>query len=165
VAEPDLGELAREIIDNNLYLVLGTVSADGRPWASPVYYAAHRYTEFYWISSPDVTHSRNLAARPDVSLVVFDSRVAPGEGQAVYMSATAEELTGADLEQGVAVYPGPDRGGRAVSAADLRAPGPYRMYRATATEHSMLCPRESGPCAPHGLAYDHRTSVVMTPAI
>ena len=45
------------------------------------------------------------------------------------------------------------------SAADLRSPAPYRLYRATVTAHFMLCPRSAGePCAAwHGLRYDHRT--------
>ena len=37
-------------------------------------------------------------------MVVFDSRVVPGTGQAVYMAATAEQLTNLDaLESGMAV--------------------------------------------------------------
>ena len=69
---------------------------------SPVWYAASRYTEFYWVSSPEATHSRNLATRPEVSVVIFDSRAPVGSGQAVYMSALAEELTGADLDRATA---------------------------------------------------------------
>jgi hypothetical protein len=38
-------------------------------------------------------HSRNLAARPQVSIVIFDSHARIGMGQAVYVSAVAEELT------------------------------------------------------------------------
>jgi nitroimidazol reductase NimA-like FMN-containing flavoprotein (pyridoxamine 5'-phosphate oxidase superfamily) len=88
-------------------MTLGTADEDGRPWVSPFFYASREYTEFYWISSPEVTHSRNLARRPQVSMVIFDSQVPAGAGEAVYMTATAEELTGADLDRGVAIYPGP----------------------------------------------------------
>jgi nitroimidazol reductase NimA-like FMN-containing flavoprotein (pyridoxamine 5'-phosphate oxidase superfamily) len=97
----DLEAVAREIIDANLYMVLGTADANGKPWVSPVYYAASGYTEFYWVSSPEVRHSRNLAARSELSIVVFNSQVPIGTGQAVYMEAVAEELTGADLERGI----------------------------------------------------------------
>ena len=58
---PDLGAMARSIIDSNLYLTLGTADENGRPWVSPVYYAPEGYTEFYWVSSPEATHSRNIA--------------------------------------------------------------------------------------------------------
>jgi hypothetical protein len=38
--QQDLGALARAIIDANLYMTLGTVDHDGRPWVAPVFYAA-----------------------------------------------------------------------------------------------------------------------------
>jgi nitroimidazol reductase NimA-like FMN-containing flavoprotein (pyridoxamine 5'-phosphate oxidase superfamily) len=84
----DLEDQVRRVIDANLYLVLGTADESGRPWTSPVFYAAYGCRAFYWISSPDVTHSRNLAARPHVSIVIFDSRAPVGTGgaRAVYMT-------------------------------------------------------------------------------
>jgi len=99
-----------------------------------------------------------------VSIVIFDSQAPVGMGgeRAVYMSATASELEDDEIERGVAVvYPGPpERGGRAFSAAEVRPPSPYRLYRARVTEHSVLCPRPAGePCVEHGLAYDHRARV------
>jgi Pyridoxamine 5'-phosphate oxidase len=157
-----LAGVARTIIDSNVYMTLGTADADGRPWVSPVYFAAEGYREFYWISSPEVTHSRNLAARPEVSIVVFDSRavVGAGGGQAVYLAGVAGLVEGAEVERGLRVYPGPpERGARRVELADVQPPGPYRLYRASIAEHSMLCPRTSGPCGPHGRPYDHRTVV------
>ena len=161
--EQDLGAIARAIIDANLYMALGTADDDGRPWVSPVYYAAKGYTEFYWMSSPEVTHSQNLVRRPQVSIVVFNSQVPAGTGQAVYMSATAEELSGDDdLVRGLEAYPGPpERGGRTMTPEQLRPPATYRLYRATVSQHSILCPRSSGPCAPHGRAFDHRMPVTL----
>ena len=94
----DPAETARAIIDGNLYMVLGTVDDRGRPWTSPVYYAPQRYRDFYWVSRPDALHSRNLAARPDVSIVIFDSSVPIGTGQGVYMTAVAAELTGTERD-------------------------------------------------------------------
>ena len=134
-------------------MTLATADEDGRPWASPVYYAAGGYREFFWISSPETTHSRNLATRPELSIVVFDSQQPPGTGEAVYMTAVGEELSGEDLAGGLQVYPGP---------VDVEPPSPYRLYRARVSEHSMLCPRDAGsPCAEHGLAFDHRTAVAL----
>ncbi len=160
--QEDLGAIARAIVDANLYMVLGTVDEHGRPWVSPVYYATADYTRFYWISSPEVRHSRNLARRPHVSIVIFDSRVPAYTGQAVYMSAVAEELTGDDLDRGLEVYPGPaERGARAMTREEVRPPAAYRLYRATASQHSILCPWPSGPCPVHGPAHDHRVAVTM----
>jgi hypothetical protein len=159
----ELSVAGRRIVDEARYVVLGTADPAGQPWASPVFFAADRYAAFYWISSPHVTHSRNIAVRPAVSMVVFDSRATPGEGVAVYMAAIAEQVADEDeVRQGLTVYPGsPDRGGWQFTVEQVMAPAKYRLYRATVVEHSMLCPRESGPCAEHGLAYDHRTAVVL----
>ena len=167
MADRDLTDLARTIIDANVYLTMATVDRDGLPWAAPVFFAARDYREYYWMSSPDATHSRNLAGQPRVSIVVFDSRQPPGTGHAVYLSAAAEEVDEADLDRALGVYPGPaDRGGKALPADDFRAPAPWRLYRATATGAWVLCPRQltdAGEriCARHGRAYDHRTEVTL----
>jgi len=160
VAEQDLVAIARAIIDSNRYMTLATADGEGQPWASPVFYAAANYTEFYWISAPEATHSQNLARRPQLSIVIFDSGVPAGTGQAVYMSATAEQVAAHDLGPGLAVYPGPaEHGSDPLTPEQVQAPAPYRLYRATVSGHSVLCPRDSGPCTLHGLQFDHRTPV------
>jgi len=55
------GQTVLAIIEASRYLVLATADAAGRPWSSPVYFAHIGLTEFFWVSSPDVTHSRNIA--------------------------------------------------------------------------------------------------------
>ena len=161
--QPDLDAVARAILDANHYMTLGTADAAGHPWVSPVFFAADDYRDLYWISSPEATHSRNLAARPELSIVVFDSRAAVGAGDetAVYMAGTAFEVPPADLEHTLGAFPGfVGRGGREFRAADLRSPAPYRLYRAAVTAHFMLCPSAAGePCERHGLRYDHRTQL------
>ena len=83
---------------------------------------------------------------------MFDSQQPAGTGQAVYVSATAEELADEDIGRGLEVYPGPpERGGRPMEPADVQPPSAYRLYRARVSEHSILCPRDGGPCAEHGL--------------
>src|SRR6185436_3280512 len=104
--QQDLGALARTIIDSNMYMVLGTADESGQPWVTPVYFARMEYKEFYWISSPEVRHSRNIAVRSQISIVIFDSQVAVGTGQAVYMSAVAEELNSVDFDRGLDIYNG-----------------------------------------------------------
>ena len=76
-------------------MTLATADAAGVPWASPVWYAPRGYSELFWVSYPDARHSRNLAERPQLSIVIFDSTVAPGHGQAVYMEAEAAQSDGA----------------------------------------------------------------------
>jgi nitroimidazol reductase NimA-like FMN-containing flavoprotein (pyridoxamine 5'-phosphate oxidase superfamily) len=151
----DLATTARKIIDGSLYMVLGTADATGRPWVSPVYFAAREHSDFYWVSLPDAQHSRNLAGRPEVSIVVFDSGVPIGTGQGVYMSARAEELAGEELERGIEVFArrSEEHGGRPWGADDVRPPAPHRLYRASVDEHWML-DKEARPG-------DRRTSVTL----
>jgi hypothetical protein len=162
-SDQDPVTLAKETIDSNRYMTLGTADEAGHPWVSPVFYAARGYAEFYWMSSPEVAHSQNLARRPQVSIVIFDSQVVPGNARPVYMSAVAEMLSGADVDRGLDVYPGAaERGGRPVNADELQPPAVYRLYRATVSQHSVLCPRSKGlPCTLHGRAFDHRTQVTL----
>jgi nitroimidazol reductase NimA-like FMN-containing flavoprotein (pyridoxamine 5'-phosphate oxidase superfamily) len=138
--EHELGAIARAIIDANLYMVLGTADQAGRPWVSPVYYAPVAYREFFWVSSPDATHSRNLEARPDVSIVIFDSGVPISTGQAVYMSANAGELVGKERAEALETYSRRTlaHGGREWTLEDVRSPARLRLYRATAVEHYVL---------------------------
>jgi Pyridoxamine 5'-phosphate oxidase len=99
----ELAVLAREIIDANRYMTLATADGDGRPWASPVWYAHQGYTDFLWVSRPEARHSRNLASRPELAIVIFDSTVPEGGAQAVYVEALAEELVGGERERGIAI--------------------------------------------------------------
>ncbi len=94
----DLADLARTALDRNRFMVLGTVDPSGRPRVSPVWFSLVDHRTVYWLSSPDSHHSQNIEQRPDVSIVVFDSSVAPYTGQAVYLEATAERVPDLELE-------------------------------------------------------------------
>ena len=157
----DLAAHARALLDANRYLTLGTVSPDGRPWTSPVYFAADGIDEFYWVSAQGAEHSRNIAHQRWVSVVVFDSTVAPYHGRALYAVARARALSEADVDRALEIYPGPaSRGGTGLVRADVSGDSPWRMYQASATEVSVLCPRDPGqPCGLHGSAVDHRARV------
>lgn len=160
----DTRSAARAIIDRNLYMVLATVSADGAPWASPVFYSTEDGRDLYWVSSPEVTHSRNIAHEPRIGIVLHDSRAPVGTASplALYLKATAEELRGEEALEGLRVIPRPaGRGGRPLAPEEIRPPAPWRVYRARVSEYSMICPRGEGHCAEHGLDYEHRTTVTL----
>ena len=89
--DPDeLRAIARSIIAANQFMTLATAAGNGKPWASPVWYAPLEHRQFYWVSSPDAQHSRNLAVRPELAFVVFDyppdgrleRGLRPGDGRA-----------------------------------------------------------------------------------
>jgi nitroimidazol reductase NimA-like FMN-containing flavoprotein (pyridoxamine 5'-phosphate oxidase superfamily) len=140
--DEDPRAIARRILDTNRYMVLATAGGEGRPWASPVYYAPEGYGELFWVSRPGATHSRNIAERPSIAIVVFDSQAAIGTGQGVYMSATAEQVTGEELERGIEVFSRVSQrhGARPWTTEDVTPPAELRLYRASVTEHSILDP-------------------------
>ena len=128
------------IVDANLYMVLGTADAEGRPWATPVYFAHSGYREFLWVSEPGARHSSNIEARGEVSIVIFDSTVPISTGNGVYMSATAGELGEDERAQALDVYTrrSLSHGGREWTADEVVAPARLRLYRATAVEQYVL---------------------------
>ena len=136
----DLAADARAIVDANRYMTLATADGDGRPWASPVWFAHEGYTDFLWVSRPDARHSCNLASRPGLAIVVFDSTVPEGGARAVYVEAEAELLDGAELERGIAAFSrrSEERGVGHWGIADVTAPAPHRLYRARASAHFVL---------------------------
>ena len=116
----DLNELARRVNHTNHYMTLRTIDPDGRPRLSPVYYTPARYSDFYWVSSPEAHHSRNLAERPEAEIVIFDSTAPASQGEGVYISATTRAIPDDELE---AVCPEAFRttaGARLITPDELR---------------------------------------------
>jgi hypothetical protein len=148
-------QTVRDIIEANCYLVLATADAAGRPWSSPVYFAHIGFTEFLWVSSPDVTHFRNIAVRPEVGIVIFDSLAPIGAGQGVYMSAAGQLLEDGETAQGIEAFSRRSvaHGGREWTSGDVPPGAGLRLYRATADSHWILA-KDGRP--------DHRIPVPLT---
>jgi nitroimidazol reductase NimA-like FMN-containing flavoprotein (pyridoxamine 5'-phosphate oxidase superfamily) len=148
-------QTARDIIEASRYLVLATADATGRPWSSPVYFAHIGFTEFFWVSSPDAAHSRNIAVRPEVGIAVFDSHAEIGTGQGVYMSAAATLLEDGETARGIEAFSrrSVGHGGHAWTSGDVRPGADVRLYRATADSVWMLA-KDGQP--------DHRIPVPLS---
>jgi hypothetical protein len=148
-------QAVRDIIEASRYLVLATADAAGRPWSSPVYFAHIGLAEFFWVSSPDVTHSRNIAVRPEVGIVVFDSQVPIGAGQGVYMSAVARLLENGETARWIEAFSRRSvaHGGPEWTSKDVRPGAGLRLYQATAESHWILA-KDGRP--------DHRIPVPLT---
>jgi nitroimidazol reductase NimA-like FMN-containing flavoprotein (pyridoxamine 5'-phosphate oxidase superfamily) len=133
-------DTARAIVDANQFMTLATADGEGRPWASPVWYAHRAYTDFVWVSKPGARHSRNLAARPEAGIVIFDSTLVPGQVEAVYVEAIARELDGSERDEAIAVFSrrSQTEGLAEWTLADVTAPARHRLYCATARSHYIL---------------------------
>jgi hypothetical protein len=138
--DPELAAVARQVIDANWYLVLGTADQHGVAWVSPVWYAHAGYREFLWVSDPQARHSRSIEVRPQVSIVIFDSGVPPDAAPAVYLSGAAGVVTGPGLENSIEIYSrrSQEQGLPEWAPADVQAPARPRLYRAMAAEQFVL---------------------------
>jgi len=85
-------EKARKIIEKILYITIATVSKDGRPWNSPVYSAFDKNYNFFWASWKENQHSKNIRENNQIFIVIYDSTVAEGTGEGVYIQAKGYEL-------------------------------------------------------------------------
>ena len=134
--ERDPAGVARAVIDANSYMTIATADRAGQPWPSPVWYAHAGYREFFWVSSPEARHSRNLARRAQAGIVIFDSHVRAGAAQAVYLTVTAAELAPAELTQPVEAYSARSQaqGLKPWTPGEVCAPARLRFYRATVSE-------------------------------
>jgi hypothetical protein len=128
---------ARKILASNAYMTLGTADASGLPWVSPVWYACEDPRELFWVSDPGTRHSQNIAVRPHVGIVVFDSQVPIGTGSGVYMSGLASPVDGADVDRGLRVFSrrSLEQGGREWTREDVDGQARLRLYRAVVSEH------------------------------
>ena len=135
-------DAARSIIDANAYMTLATADEHGNPWASPVWFATDDYREFVWVSVPEARHSRNIARRPELAIVIFDSRQRPGTGEGVYLSARAERVPEAEVDRCLRIFTSASQaqGLPAWRREHIEPPARLRLYHALAAEHFVLAP-------------------------
>lgn len=129
-AAPTPEEIARRVINENRFMVLATVQADGAPRVSPVYYDHIGYGRFYWVSSPHAQHSINLTARPRVEFVIFNSQAMPAATSAVYLSGLAGEVPSDELALSCAeAFARVRDGARGFTPNELSGAAELRLYR------------------------------------
>jgi hypothetical protein len=138
--DEDHAALGRSIVDGNDYLTLATADSDGVPWASPVWFAHEAFTTFVWRSRPTARHSVNIADRPEVGIVIFDSTSTPGSGRGAYFEARARAVGDDELADPLAVYSARSaaRTGEPWTTADATKPGGLRLYLAEVTAQWVL---------------------------
>jgi uncharacterized protein YhbP (UPF0306 family) len=126
------------LLAQHRYLVLGTADADGRPWVTPVFYAADGEHRVVWVSAPDSRHSRNIAARPEVAITVYDSSAPVGGAEALYLEATAGYVEDDGRNAALAVLNSRLPDSHRLGTEDLEPSGPLQVYQAAITRHFVL---------------------------
>jgi len=112
------------LLRRNRYLVLSTTDG-ARPWVAPVEYVLDAELNFYFFSTIEARHVKDLAYCDSVAVVVFDSR------QPTYTPTTTVTLKGVQIEAAArklarAEYP--DLIVSAIAALKLPMP-PYEVFK------------------------------------
>ncbi len=132
--------ILRSVIAANRFMTLGTADESGTPWATPVWFASPDGRRFLWVSRPTARHSQNIAARPDVAIVIYDSQTTPDDRQAVYVEATAGLVADDRIDEGMEIYARKlvSEGLDEWSREEVTPPRRLRLYEAIATAHFIL---------------------------
>jgi uncharacterized protein YhbP (UPF0306 family) len=126
------------LLAEHRYLVLGTADDNGRPWVTPVFYAADGEHHVLWVSAPDSRHSRNIAARPEVAITIYDTHAPIGEAEALYLEGTAACIVGDARVAALAVLNSRLPASHQLGTEDLEPSGPLQVYQAAISRHFVL---------------------------
>lgn len=131
---------ARELLEQNRFMVLATADDEGRPWATPVWFAPDGLDRLYWLSWPGSRHSELVEHRAEVAVTVFDSTVVPHEGAAFYATATARMVPDDELDSALQVVNERSvaQGLEPFTPERLRGDARLRLYVAELTELWVL---------------------------
>ncbi len=125
-------ETLEYLIENNQTLILSTADESGKPWVSPLGYAFDKECSFYWISSKNAVHSKNVRSRKDAAATIV-GEVRPGEVDGVYFEFKVFELSiEADVREGLEIYgklPQPAKW-QINSLEDITGRSVWRLYKA-----------------------------------
>lgn len=87
-------EIAKKIIEENIYMTIATSDENGIPWVAPLFYAVDDSYNFYFISQLSSLHSKHILKNPNVAFAIFDSHQKEGSGSGVQGSGKAYLLNG-----------------------------------------------------------------------
>ncbi len=147
---------ARTIIQTNLYATLATLTPENTPWTSPVFICNDVNYTFYWASGIQSQHSRNIAGNHLISMVIFNSQAAWGEGEGVYICGTAFELTDPSDINDVCQLRVVKSGHGPQTITDYSGPSPRRLY--VCKPEAMWINTEAQI---NGMTVDNRTNIEL----
>ena len=125
---PEVIAKARYILQNTPYCSLSTCSAEGIPWASPVFYVFDSKVRLYWSSAISSRHSQNLYTNHGrVAIAIYGTDGGEGKGQGLYFSGTAGEVNPGQVEAVIQLL-NERSGNQNRAAADYLLPSPRRLY-------------------------------------
>ncbi|MBW4561004.1 MAG: pyridoxamine 5'-phosphate oxidase family protein [Mojavia pulchra JT2-VF2] len=127
---PEVIAKASRIITNNIYCTLSTCSADGYPWASPVFFAYDDNCNIYWSSAIVSKHSQNLDNNHGrVAIAIYNSSFSEGSVEGLYFCGTASELKPEETERVLKLLINRATKKHNRTAADYLNDSPRRIYQ------------------------------------
>lgn len=121
-------KVANEILSTIRYATVATCTLGAKPWNSPVAIFYDDQMNIYWFSDKGSTHSKNIRQNKHIFIVIYDSTVAEGMGEGVYIEATAKEVN--DLNE-VAFVAQLQIGTLRVEPEQCQEKAIHRFYKAT----------------------------------
>lgn len=136
MTQEELNKIAKEIINNNIYLTLAT--SDKLPWAAPLYYCKDDDFNFYFISQMQSVHIKHLLKNPEVAIAIFDSNAPEGEGNGVQASGKAMLLESEEeIIDALKYY---HTSFISCSPKDFDGSKPYRLFKVISDKFFVLDP-------------------------
>ena len=97
-------ELARDIIKNNKFLSLATVSNSGEIWNTPLSYVTDNDYNFYFVTAIDSKHIEHITENPYVAFTIFDSNKRVSDIDGLQIKGIVGELEKERLPEIVKMY-------------------------------------------------------------
>lgn len=95
-------EDAKKVFDKIEYITLATVTKDGKPWNSPLWYVCDDKYNFYFYSPKYTQHAKNIRTSSEGFVTIYDSTAPEGSGFGVYLNAKVVELNSKkDIEEAI----------------------------------------------------------------
>ena len=117
-------DFLKEILERNSYLVLATTNGT-EPWIAPLQYMMDEDLNFYFFSTTDSRHVRDIRRNARVAVTVFD------ENQPEYDPNLSTRLNGVQLEGTVREIPPGEYTTEIVAAIEALQPPmpPYAVFQ------------------------------------
>lgn len=120
------------LLYSNTYANLATVSPDGQPWNTPVFFA-YADGAVYWWSPIAAQHSQNIEHNHRVFMTIYNSTAPEGHGVGLYCRGVAHQLADSELTEAIAIYNSKAQQFQ-LTPTDCTGVAPTRLYTMPITE-------------------------------
>lgn len=92
----------QQVVAASSFMTLATTDGN-KPWACALFFGVDDEYNFYFVSSPDTVHARNINKNPIVSFAIYHPDSVPGGANGIQVSGTCRRVFGDELRHGLEV--------------------------------------------------------------